>query len=87
MLISTAVRILIGWLLIDRVPAWLYRKDNQSNWCADYYQCVISLGVGKAKKRNISVTFYSCHTLRRKCKNVYEEILLCCCCNCVGDRL
>lgn len=23
LLISTAVRILIGWLLIDRVPAWL----------------------------------------------------------------
>lgn len=22
-LISTAIRILIGWLLIDRVPAWL----------------------------------------------------------------
>lgn len=23
LLISTAVRILIGWLLIDRVPSWL----------------------------------------------------------------
>jgi hypothetical protein len=22
-LISTAIRVLIGWLLIDRVPAWL----------------------------------------------------------------
>jgi hypothetical protein len=26
-LISTAVRILIGWILIDKVPAWLGLKD------------------------------------------------------------
>lgn len=47
-LIHTAVRILIGWLLIDRVPAWLNIRgivatNIKSYWSADYYQCLTIL--------------------------------------------
>ena len=42
-LIHTAVRILIGWLLIERVPAWLNIRGIVATYNSDCYDSVLQL--------------------------------------------